>query len=439
VVCKVQRDAFHVYTVDVHSLMAIQELTRLYDGELEGRFDKLRALIQSLDNRHELFLALILHDVGKGHGKDHHIRGRARAEDVCTRMGLSEEATARITFLVENHLLMVRYALRRDLNDFRLIADLARRCGDLENLNLLYLVSFADVRAVAPDIWTEWKRSLLELLYERTRDMLERGRLELDEEELVLERQAQARALLADEVPEGEMERFFSQMVNRFFISLGPQRIARCIRIWRELGDKPFTYDLKHQAKRGTSTFIVCAPDAKGLFSKIAGVMAANNANIVSASVFTTLDGTALDIYQVHDPLTWGPVLKKGKWDAILADLEAVFRGKEDVAALVGRKRPPSKITQKAVPRRPPRVEIDNDTSDFYTVIDIDGNDRVGLLYEIAKAIQDLDLGIYVSRISTRRGNVDDVFYVKGADRRKIEDEACLDRIRSRLLEVIGP
>lgn len=439
VVCKVQRDAFHVYTVDVHSLMAIQELIKLDAGDLGGKFNPLQGLLQSLESPHELYLALILHDVGKGHGKDHHLRGKARAYDVCARMGLPEEATERIAFLVENHLLMVRYALRRDLNDFRLIADLARRCGDLENLTLIYLISFADLRAVAPDVWTEWKRGLLELLYARTRDMLERGTLEVDDTELALERQAETKALLAGEVPDAEVERFFSQMVNRFFISLGPQRIARCIRIWCDLGDKPFTYDLKHQTKRGTSTFIVCAPDSKGLFSKIAGVMAANNANIISASIFTTLDGTAMDIYQVHDPLTWGPVLKKEKWDAICADLDSVLRGHEDVVAIVARKRPPPKYVERTVPRRPARVEIDNETSDFYTVIDIDGNDRVGLLYEITHAIQELDLGIYVSRISTRRGNVDDVFYVKGLDRKKIEDEEHLERIRRRLLEVIDP
>ncbi|MDP3939497.1 MAG: [protein-PII] uridylyltransferase [Deltaproteobacteria bacterium] len=439
VVCKVQRDAFHVYTVDVHSIIGILELEKLEEGGAGDKFEHLRSLVTSLDSRHELYLALLLHDIGKGTGKDHHIRGKLRAHEVCTRMGLTPEATARIEFLVENHLLMVHYAFRRDVNDFRLIADFARRCGDLENLNLLYLVSFADVRAVAPDIWNEWKRSLLELAYQRTHAMLERGRVDLDEEELVVERQAHTRELLAGEIPEEELDRFFSQMVNRFFISIGPQRIARCIRIWRELNGKPFSYDLKQQHKRGTSTLIVCAPDSKGLFSKIAGVMAANNANIVSASVFTTLDGTAIDIYQITDPVTSGPILTEAKWEAIFSDLDRVLSGEEAVAALVARKRPPSKLAERQIPRRPSRVEIDNAASDFYTVIDIDGHDRVGLLYEITNALHALDVGIYVSRITTRRGNVDDVFFVKGPDGKKIDNEEFLEKICHQLLEVMGP
>jgi [protein-PII] uridylyltransferase len=436
VVCKVQRDAFHVYTVDVHSLKAIEELAKL-TGEPGARFQLWRRLFGDLDTRHELYLACLLHDVGKGHGKDHHLRGKALAQEVCARMGLSQEEADRVTFLVENHLVMVQIALRRDVNDFRLIADFARRCGDLENLNLLTLLSFADVRAVAPDVWTDWKGGLLEFVYHRTHEMLEKGDFELDETEFVLAKQRAVREVLGDEVPEEELERFFGTMVNRFFIGLGPKRIARCIRIWRSLGDQPFTYDVKQQHKRGTTTFIVCAPDSKGLFSKIAGVMAANNANIVSASIFTTLDGTALDIYQVTDPLTLGPIVDEAKWDSILTDLGRVLRGEESVEALVARRRPPSKILARAGPRRPNRVEIDNEASDFYTVIDIDARDRVGLLYTITHTLMELDLGIYISRIQTRRDKVDDVFYVKDAERKKIEDPERLAEIERRLREVL--
>jgi [protein-PII] uridylyltransferase len=438
-VCKVQRDAFHVYTVDVHSIKAIEELVKLEEGAYGDDFPRRRRLVEELETRHALYLACLLHDVGKGWGKDHHLRGRAHAREVCIRMGLPEDEIERIAFLVENHLLMVHVALRRDVNDFRLVADLARRCGDLENLNLLYLLSFADVRAVAPDVWTKWKAGLLELLYSRTCEMLERGDFELREMELVLERQSRIREILEGEVPGPELDRFFSIMVNRFFIAMGAPRIARCIGIWRSLGDQPFTYDLKQQPKRGTSTFIVCAPDSKGLFSKIAGVMAANNANIVSASIYTTFDGTAIDVYQVADPLTSGPILQEEKWEAILVDLRRVLTGEESVENLVARKRPPSILLDRTMPHRPTRVTIDNEASDFYTVIDVDGHDRVGLLYEIAHALTDLDLGIFISRIMTRRGLVDDVFYVKGPNLRKVVDPERIKEIRERLLEVVGP
>jgi [protein-PII] uridylyltransferase len=204
-VCKVQRDAFHVYTVDVHSIKAIEELVKLEEGAYGDDFPRRRRLVEELETRHALYLACLLHDVGKGWGKDHHLRGRAHAREVCIRMGLPEDEIERIAFLVENHLLMVHVALRRDVNDFRLVADLARRCGDLENLNLLYLLSFADVRAVAPDVWTKWKAGLLELLYSRTCEMLERGDFELREMELVLERQSRIREILEGEVPGPEL------------------------------------------------------------------------------------------------------------------------------------------------------------------------------------------------------------------------------------------
>jgi [protein-PII] uridylyltransferase len=438
-VCKVQRDAFHVYTVDVHSITAIEELVQLEDGAYGDDFPRRRQLVQELENRHELYLACLLHDVGKGWGKDHHLRGKAHAREVCARMGLSKEATDRIAFLVENHLFMVHIALKRDVNDFRLVADLARRCGDLENLNLLYLLSFADVRAVAPDVWTKWKAGLLELLYNRTYEMLERGDFEMDEMELVIERQSEIRKILEGEVPEAELDRFYSIMVNRFFIAMGAPRIARCIRIWRELGDQPFTHDLKEQAKRGTTTFIVCAPDSKGLFSKIAGVMVANNANIVSASIYTTFDGTAIDVYQVSDPLTKGPMLNEEKWKAVLEDLRRVLQEEESVEDLVARKRPPSMLGERPMPRRPTRVTIDNEASDFYTVIDVDGHDRVGLLYAITSALVEMDLVVFISRIETQGGQVDDVFYVKGPNLKKIADPERITAIRKRLLEVMEP
>ncbi|OGP85507.1 MAG: [protein-PII] uridylyltransferase [Deltaproteobacteria bacterium RBG_13_65_10] len=437
VVCKVQRDAFHVYTVDVHSLKAIEELVNLEDGVYEGRYTTFRDQLRKLPTRRELYLACLLHDVGKGQGKDHHLHGKAQAIEVCSRMGLPPEEVDRVAFLVENHLLMVHYALRRDMNDFRLVADLAHRCDDPQNLALLFLLSFADVRAVAPDIWTNWKGGLLELLYHRTHDMLERGDFEPDETEHILDKQRRVREIVAGKIPEEQLDRFFKNMVNRFFLSLGPRRISRCIRIWNKLENKAFTYDVKQQHKSGATTFIVCAPDSKGLFSKIAGVMAANNANIVSASIFTTLDGTALDIYQVSDPVTMGPITDGAKWKAIVEDLRRVLMGEESVEALVARRRPPSKLLARRIPRRPPQVEIDNEASDFYTVIDIDAQDRVGLLYDITHALVELDLGIFISRIMTRRGKVDDVFYVKNSEGRKIEDPEQLAEIRRRVLEVI--
>ena len=178
--CKVQHDLYHIYTVDVHSLFAVEEIVRLRQGEFRKELPLLTSLANEVDKRELLLLAVMLHDIGKGEGGGHADIGADLIPTIARRMGLSREDSERLEFLVRNHILMAHIAQRRDLHDEKMVIQFARQMGKSENLKMLYLLTYADIRGVGPDVWTEWKALLLQELYEKVFKVLERGDFKLE-------------------------------------------------------------------------------------------------------------------------------------------------------------------------------------------------------------------------------------------------------------------
>ncbi|WP_136526884.1 [protein-PII] uridylyltransferase [Geomonas ferrireducens] len=435
--CKVQHDVYHIYTVDTHTLFAVEEIAKLWRGEHKETLPLLTQLAMEIDKRWLLLLAVLFHDIGKGGGGGHAEIGAELTKTIARRMGLIKEDSERLQFLVRQHLLLAHIAQRRDLHDERMIIQFARQMEKSENLKMLYLLTYADIKAVGPEVWTEWKALLLQELYEKAFTVLERGDFKLEASgERVRRVKRTIFDLLADDYPGQLIKDELQALSTRHLLSYAPEVIAGHVRTLLEMPKTLLVLQLSHEVEKGFTNCTICTYDVPGLFSMITGVMAANGMNILGAQIHTNTNEKALDILQVNSPQGF-VITEENRWARFESDLRTVLEGKVRVGQLVAKRHRPSILTEKAKPTVPARVEIDNEVSSDYTVIDIYAHDKVGLLYSITSTLTRLGLYIGVSKISTKVDQVADVFYVKDIFGHKISDPAKLEEIRKELLEAV--
>lgn len=441
IVCRWQQVIYHTYTVDVHSIFLVEELRRLWRGKHVDSLPELTELVRGVPDLPALYLGCLLHDIGKGRGGDHSNKGAELARVCCERLGLLPDRVERVLFVVRWHLLMSHIAQRRDLSDPKVIVDLASICGDRENLHYLYLATFADMRASSASAWTEWRYGLLRELFERTSEFLESGsddpRIALEQIDARVEtrREAAARELRGLGVGAVRVQEFFDMMPRRYFVSHAPRQIARHARVVLSLAPEDSHASAVRTMRGGFSEYILCTRDVARLYADVSGSLTAVGINILGSNVYTTRTGLALEVYRVSTPAGEEPE-RDAKWAALDALLQRVLRGEVDIEELLrSRGRPYGRVA--APSPRPPRVQIRNDVSDFYTVIDLTANDRPGLLYDLTRTLASHDLEIFLSKASTVLDQVADTFYVKGSDGKKVLDEARLARIESHLREVV--
>jgi [protein-PII] uridylyltransferase len=440
IVCRWQHVIYHIYTVDIHTLFLIEELRRLARGDYEGPLADLTTLMREVTDIPVLFLGCLLHDIGKGFGGDHSNRGAERALSCVERLGLSPDRIERVVFLVKQHLLMSHIAQRRDLSDARLIVDFARTCGDRENLRNLYLLTFADIRASSPAGWTEWKGQLLRELFERTSEFLETGsddpRVALDQIEARVERrQDAARAELRGlGVGEARISGFFSIMPRRYFVSHAPRQIARHALVVLAYAPERVISHSVRELRGGISEFLICTADVHGLYATVSGVLAAKGINILGSHVYTARSGLALEVYRVSTP-PGGPEEQREIWKAVASTIQGVLSGLLDLDALIQRRRRPILKSAPLPPApRPSEVVISNAESDFYTIVDVSANDRLGLLYDLTRTIASHGLEIYISKAATVMDQIADTFYLKDGEGKKVLDPERIERLRRDLL-----
>jgi [protein-PII] uridylyltransferase len=318
-----------------------------------------------------------------------------------------------------------------------MIMQFARQMEKSETLKMLYLLTYADIRAVGPDVWTDWKASLTQELFEKTFEMLERGDFRLEAHS---ERAQKVRKSLLEELGEefspAQVKDELAAMSTRHLLSYGKKELAAHLRMLLSIDDKKLLITVDHDHDRGYSNVIISTFDLPGLFSMITGVMAANGINILGAQINTSSNGKALDILQVNSGR--GLVIDDpSRWQRFETDMRDVLEGKVRVQTLVQKRQPGTSLPVPTRPRFPSRVDIDNEVSELYTVIDIYTHDKVGLLYHITSTLTGLGLYIGVSRISTKVDQVADVFYVRDIFGHKITSQEKLDDIRRRLLEAV--
>ncbi|RPJ08701.1 MAG: [protein-PII] uridylyltransferase, partial [Deltaproteobacteria bacterium] len=430
---RVQHDVYHLYTVDEHLLRTVRVLHQMEQQTDEQLLPLgLSDVFAQLENRRVLYIAALLHDVGKGQGKGHAVRGAALARGMGERLGLTPDETYLLCFLIEFHLLLADTALKRDLMDEKPVFRCAIEIGDRERLRLLYLLTIADSKATGFGAWNTWKASLLRELFFKVDRLLLRGDWQRED---VRERSEEAQNQVLNLVgPASERETialWLDTLSFRYLLSQGPEAILRHHRMEKDLGGRPLVLDTR-QTEGDMWQITVATRDRPGLFAIITGVLWARGLNILAADIFTRQSGVALDVIIVErlpDPLHPGEL-----WGKVETDLIEALKDRTYLDELLSSKRKPSLLQQKCLPRKEDRVLITEEASDFYTVIEVYTWDRPGVLHAITNTFFELDVSIQLAKISTPGAQVADVFYVTDLSGNKLDDQMLHEKLRQGLL-----
>jgi [protein-PII] uridylyltransferase len=420
VVSMMQFNMYHHYTVDEHLLRCIGVLTEIEAGT-NPDYGVANDLIRTIQpgNREALHIALFCHDIAKGRVEDHSIAGTRIARALCIRLGCSTAETETVAWLVEKHLVMSTLAQSRDLSDRKTIESFAAIVQSLERMKLLTILTTADIRAVGPGVWNGWKSQLLRALYYETEPVLTGGFSEVDRARRVALAQDEFRAQLPD-WPADELEGYISRLSPAYWLKVEPARRvahARFVRAAQREG-RTLATDVGFDTASGVTELTVLAPDHPWLLSYLAGACAAGGANIVNAQIYTTTDGMALDTIAISREFEHDEDEKR-RADRIAAAIEEASR--------LDLRLPPEAAAKRRLPKGrfgafavEPEVIINNHWSNEYTVIEISGLDRPGLLYDLTGALSELDLNITSAHVATFGERAVDVFYVTDLSGAKI-------------------
>lgn len=412
VTAKHKHDLYHVYTVDVHSVFAMQRLGALRSGDFVEEEPRLSLTAREIPRPLALSLGVLFHDAGKGMGGDHSVKGAELVRAVCERLGVPAREAADAEFLVRQHLAMSHVSQRRDLSDPELIADFARQMGDRSRLDMLYVLTYVDIASVGPGTWTGWKGRLLQELHEKAAAALE------GEELATSERTALREALLARGVAPERVDGFLGRMPRRYFSFAEADDALHAMRTLERADGRTLVAVARNLD--GLTTVILAAADRPGLLASIAGVLTAHRIDVLRADVFSTTDGRALDFFVVRGPR--GGAVERGRWRAARRDLLRVLRGDVRAEELLAKMLRPSGLPPRHVPPVPTKVKIDNRSARGFTVVDVFAEDRRGLLHAVTSALHRANLGIAVARIATEGNRAIDSFYVSDAGGGKLVD-----------------
>ncbi|HET6792506.1 MAG TPA: ACT domain-containing protein, partial [Actinomycetota bacterium] len=363
-------------------------------------------------------LGALLHDIGKN-GEGGHVPVGARVvASILDRMGVEPPARDLVRFLVERHLLLPDTATRRDLSDENLVLDVAAVVGSPDRLAALYLLAKADAEATGPAAWTSWRRTLIHELVAKVEHVLERGEMGTEIAERLADRIELIRGILDDE-PEEEVDRFLRRMPRAYLLVADPARVARhYATIAPPVGAKDVRAVHFDGTRAGTYEVLVVARDRAGLLSWIAGSLALAGMSILTAHVFTTDDGVAADLFEVEG--VWEPEVPERRWREFRGMLRRAVDGSISLERRVDEKRrwyPAPRVPT------PVTVTVDNEASDFSTVIEVGAPDRLGLLYDITRTFAELGIDVHLAKVATYEGRVIDSFYVRDTLGPKLSDD----------------
>ena len=432
--CRPQRDPYHRFTVDAHLTNSLRAMGRILAGGGAGEDPVQAEAAKQVSDPDALLLGALLHDVGKI-GEGRHVGvGERIVRSLLDRIGVRGSTAELVRFMVAQHLLLPDTATRRDLTDEDLILDVAASVGSSERLAALYLLAKADAEATGPAAWTPWRRTLVWELVTTVQHVLDRGDMGPELAERLHADVEQLRELLRHE-PAPEVEAFLRRMPRGYLLSVDPTRAARHfatitpavganeVRAVHHDGARPATYEL-----------LVVAQDRPGLLSWIAGSLALAGLSILTAQVFTTDDGVAVDVFEVEG--VWEPEVVERRWREFRTTLRRAIEGSVSLEHRVADKRrwyPPPRVAS------PLSVTIDEGASDFATVIEIGAADRLGLLYDITRTLSELGLDVHVAKVATYEGRVVDSFYVRdAAGRTTLDDPTVAPRLEDALRTRLG-
>ena len=437
IVAMMQFDMYHSYTVDEHTIKVIGVLNQIETGALADTAPVATRVMPEIESRRVLYVAALLHDIAKGRDGDHSELGADLALELCPRLGLSQEETETVSWLVRHHLLMSKTAFRYDLNDPKTIDDFAAIVQSPERLKLLLVLTVADIRGVGPTIWNGWKAALMRDLYNQTDAVLRGADAAViaagNAEEA--KRVARARLDWSDEA----FDAYVAMLPRAYWNSFDTEshlRHAGLGRTFRAM-DVPLLTDFRQVADRKVTELTLLTVDDAGLFSRVAGAVAGLGISIAGARITTCTDGTILDVFQLQTADN-ELVSSQQVLDRLQASIEKAVNGTlRPQAALRDRWQSlPERVRHLPVPSQ---VILSNKISSTHTVIEVNGRDFPGLLHRLTHTLADLGLQIQTATVSTYGEHVVDVFYVKDLFGLQVHNEARLDTIRDRLLTAFDP
>ena len=418
---------FHSHPVDVHAWRTVEEAAFAMQDDQEGIGTV--AAADALSDGQEVLLAALLHDMGKGHEGDHSEVGAVIAERFAARAGLDAETAWRLAEAVRLHLLIPNVATRRDIADVAVIREVAGTIRDTRMLNLLYILAVADSRASGPDVWSPWRARLMQTLYLRLRDMLQS---EHAEDETAASLRERAEKWLAARFDQKEVALHLNGLPVSYLLSTPPETIGQHITLIQQAnGGTAVKNDKAGEIDRLT----IVTPDRPGILALVAGTLAVHNVNVLGGTAFTRDDGVAIQVMHVGDALRHG--IDERRWTRVIAAVPEALAGNFPVDEKLAQTRETYRSNARAPIEMETSVHVENGASQSYSVVEVNTNDRLGLLYAITKALHELSLDIHLAKVDTIGQEVADAFYVKGSDNSRVEDPAAIEAIRNRVTEAV--
>jgi len=435
VVAQMQYDMYHVYTVDEHTIRAIELLSEVERGTLAEEHPLANVIVHKVLSRRVLYLSVFLHDIAKGRKGDHSILGEDVAHKLCPRLGLNSAETETVAWLVRWHLLMTLSAFKRDLSDPKTISDFADQVQSPERLRLLLVLTVVDIRAVGPKVWNGWKGQLLREIYSRSEEYLLGGQVKYETNHHV-DRVIEDLRNALEEWPDDKFKAYASRFYSTYWQAVATEDLVRnalMIDMVDKFGDN-FTVNIHIDEFQNISELSIYAEDHPGLFSRLTGAIALSGASIQDARIFTTKDGMALDTFRIQN--AEGQVFKD---KAKLETLEQIIKD-----TLAGKLKPREVFTRRKVKKRrtdvfkvEPRVLIDNKASNSRTVIEINGRDRIGYLFDLSQVLADLKISISSAHVATYGERAITVFFLRDLFGHKVTNKKKLEAIEKKLMKIL--
>lgn len=433
IVAMMQFNMYHSYTVDEHTIQTISHLAQIEREELIEELPVASSILKRGVNRKVLYVALLLHDIGKGRAEDHSILGAKLARFIAPRLGLTKEECETVEWLIRYHLLMSDMAQKRDIADPRTVRDFAKAVKTVKRLDLLCVLTVCDIRGVGPNVWNNWKASLIRALYRQTKRGLEDGMEALNREERGSEAKKNLRAALPD-WDKKQLAREVARHYPPYWQGLHVTAHLDFARLLRDIPNDEVRIELTPDEDRDATRACFAMADHPGIFARMCGALALVGANVVDARTYTTKDGYVTAAFWVQDgdegpyDVTRLPRLKTMIHKTLMGEVLA----REALA-------PRDKVKKREREFRvPTSVTFDNDGSEIYTIIEVDTRDRPGLLYDLSRSLSEANIYVASAVIATYGAQVVDTFYVKDMFGLKFHSASKQATIERKLREAIS-
>ena len=429
-----QFDMYHSYTVDEHTIFTISNLYSLKNGEFKNFAPLASKIILEISSKKCLFVAMLLHDIAKGRKGDHSENGSLIASVVCPRLGLSKEETKTVEWLILYHLLMSKTAFRYELGDARVIKSFVDKVKSVERLKLLLVLTVADIKGVGPEIWNDWKGSLITELYSKSFDMLQKDNVN---ELIKTPKKSFENFLVENGLTNSDAKQYCGYYYDNYWEIFKLSRIINHYEIFRNMykDSKKFKVHLFDESKLKATELLVIAPDHHGLFSLISGLVSASGYDVVNAKIITRSDGYALDTFFIQNK-NRQPIIEEHSKKKLLKVISQGLEGNFNVEKALNKRWEEIPARFRAI-KAPTRVIIDNNMSDEYSILEIKCKNAPGVLYRITKVITSLGLQINTANVSTYGDRVVDIFYIKDAFGSKIDNNKSMDKVKMSILKTL--